>query len=83
MSCVDITEATSVSCEPISTRFHSRMSCIRLYITVYGPYVEYAAVAVNSPYDIRRWHSLLLTASTQSPPQRNTSDMADIISSHW
>ena len=85
--------------------------------TVYGPYVEYAAVAVNSPYNIfrigaaigtedayvqavmarpivwlvgirtsgdsRRWHSLLLTSSTQSPPQRNMSDMADITSSHW
>ena len=33
--------------------------------------------------DSRRWHSLLLTSSTQSPPQRNTSDMADMISSHW
>ncbi len=32
MNCVDMTEATSVSCEPISTRFHSRMSCMRLYI---------------------------------------------------
>ena len=30
----------------------------------------------------RRWHSLLLTSSTRSPPQRNTSDMADITSSH-
>ena len=27
-----MTEATSVSCEPISARFHSRMSCMRLYI---------------------------------------------------
>ena len=25
----------------------------------------------------------VLTSSTQSPPQRNTSDMADIISSYW
>ena len=33
--------------------------------------------------DSRRWYSLSLTSSTQSPPQRNTSDMADIISSYW
>ena len=32
MNCVDMTEATSVSCEPISTRLHSRMSCMRLHI---------------------------------------------------
>jgi len=29
---VILTEATSVSCELISTRLHSRMSCMRLYI---------------------------------------------------
>lgn len=33
--------------------------------------------------DSRRWHSLLLSSSTQSPPQRNMADMADITSSHW
>ena len=40
-------------------------------------------VGIRASGDSRRWHSLLLTSSTQSPPQRNTSDMADIISSHW
>ena len=40
-------------------------------------------VGIRISGDYRRWHSLLLTSSTQSPPQRNTSYMADIISSHW
>ena len=40
-------------------------------------------VGILASGDSRRWHSLLLTSSTQSPPQRNTSDMADITSSHW
>ena len=39
-------------------------------------------VGIRTSGDSRRWHLLLLTSSTQSPPQRNTSDMADITSSH-
>ncbi len=40
-------------------------------------------VGIRASGDSRRWRSHLLTSSTQSPLQRNTSDMADIISSHW
>ena len=49
---------------------------------LYGrPIVWLVGILISG--ESRRWHSLLLSSSTQSPPQRNTSDMADITSSHW
>ena len=32
---------------------------------------------------LMKYERNLLTSFTQSPPQRNTSDIADITSSHW